>query len=477
MQKLSEIGFEAVNIYFSGLCNLRCRYCFQPKIEEISKSINDKIIEWISSGRMEEDIIKYYGEKIKCISLWGGEPSINLPFLEKRLDEIYQKLPFLDTIQYSTNISTKKLTENSINFIRSVSLKNKKFNRNVLVDLQFSIDGPPEINDYNRIGAKADSIMDNITFLIEKIKDLPSKDYNLVIKGTQSADTLSFLIKKNNLLEYYKYFDKYQAKWEKLLSKEKAPSGGTFISLVYPGNYTQKDGIAFKRLLELQNSKEFQKSYKWESEVTFDNQVTSRIKKAFSNLRAGYYRDYKGELLNVCTCSAGKCCGGLTYDSQFHLCQATYMFNEDILKYIEDHNLITEFENKQGFSFRNFKNVIKENAVVSFNDDLKLSRLLYKLNYFNKDLSFKIQYFEIILSELATAGQISKCYLEPIWRDLATAYLLFGGNECPADNIWEFSSPYIRSTSQMKLVFNGAFEYYINNFYKDILEVKIKELL
>lgn len=477
MEPLIKFGLEAVTIYFSAICNLRCRYCFQPKINSISCEINKKIINWISSGKMEDDIIKYYGEDITSLGLWGGEPSINLPILENRLESLYSKFLKLKTIQYSSNISTKKLAINSINFIKKIDALNKKLNRNISVDLQFSIDGPPEINDYNRIGSNANTILDNITFLLEGLKNITPSSYFLNIKGTQSSDTIAFLIKNNNLLKYYRYFDKWQNKWENILPEEKIPRGATFISLVYPGNYTQEDGFNFKKLIEMQNSKMFQKKCNCKTSVNFDNQVTRRIKNTLAKLRTGYYGPHKEELVGNCTCSAGRNCGGLTYDSKFHLCQATYMFNEDILNYIEKHNLVSEFEAKQGFSFRNFKNVIKDNAVVSLEDNLKLSRLLYKLSCFNSNLSFKIQYFEIILSELAAAGQISKCYLDSQWRNLGIAYLLFGGNECPADNIWEFSTPYIRSTSQLKLVFNGAFEYYVNNFYEDVLDINIKDII
>ncbi len=477
MEPLYKFEFEAVNIYFSAVCNLRCRYCFQPKINGISQEINKKIVNWITSGKMEEDIIKYYGVNISALSLWGGEPGINLPILEERLEFIYNKFPKLETIHYSSNISTKKLARNSVNFIKKIAFLNEKLGKKISVSLQFSIDGPPEINDYNRVGSKAENILNNITFLLEELKDVSPDSYSLNIKGTQSADNITFLIKDNNLLEYYQYFDKWQSLWLKILPEEKIPKGSTFITLVYPGNFTQEDGFNFKKLIELQNSESFQEECACNTFVNFDNQVTRRIKDTLSALRAGYYREYKGELLRVCSCSAGKSCGGLTYDSQFHLCQATYMFNEDILNYIEKHNLISEFEDKQGFSFRSFDDLIKDNIVVSFSDDLKLSRLLYKINNFNYNLSLKVQYFEVILSELAAANQISRCYLDPKWRDLGVAYLLFGGHECPVNNIWEFSSPYIRSTSHLKLVFNGAFEYYVSNHYRDILGLNIKDMI
>lgn len=475
MKELYKAGFEAVNVYFSAVCNLKCRYCFQPKIGAIASPINKDIQKWISSGEMEKDILERYGENISDISFWGGEPSINLPFIGDRLPNYFITFPKLKAFSYSTNLSNKKLALNTINFVRALYENNLKFNRKIKLDLQISLDGPPEINDYNRIGVKASTICNNITYLLKELKDIPADYFQICIKGTQSSDSLKWLSQENNLESFYLFFDKWQNRWNKVGAMCGIPFGGTHLTLVYPGNFTKEDGLVFAGLLKKQCSPEFQRKILEETStpLSFDNQATERIKSSFSNLRAGYYRSYKGELLNMCSCSACRSCGGISYDKKFHICQATYFFNERILKYIEDNNLISEFEEKQGFSFRNFKNVISENVVTNYDDDLKLSRLLYKMNTANNNLTMKIQYLEIILSELASAGQISECYLNPNWRDAAIAFILFGSSECPADNIWEFGSPYIRSTSQMKLMFNGAFEYYVDNFYNDILNVKV----
>ena len=470
-KKLCDLGYESVNLYFSAICNLRCKYCFQPKIENINKDTNKKIIDWISSGRLEDDILDVFGKNITNISLWGGEPSINIPYLTERISNFYEKFPKLKSISFSTNISRKNLCNNIITLINRVSEENIKSNRCVSVDVQFSIDGPPEINDFNRVGSKADTIINNITYFCNKVKDINPRYYYLNIKSTISKESLRWLMTDNNLEYYYSFFISQYEKWESIIGN-KAPRGGTFICFVYPGNFTKEDGILFYQLCKKQNSEEFKEKFK-DSNVSFDNQVSSRIKNSMSVIRAGYYRSYKGEMLSSCSCCAGKSSLGLTESGNIHICHATYMFDENIIKYIEDNNIISDFEATQGFSFRNFKNVIQNNIVVSKDDKTRLYRLLNKMKVFNSDISTKIQYFEIMISQLAVSNQIDKKYLNSEYRDLAIAYLLFGGHECPADNIWEFGSPYIRSLSQTKLVLNGAFDYYLDNFYKDILDLKV----
>ena len=72
----------------------------------------------------------------------------------------------------------------------------------------------------------------------------------------------------------------------------------------------------------------------------------------------------------------------------------------------------------------------------------------------------------MIIRELCAAGQISSCYSEPLWRHLATAYMLYGGHECISNNLWEFGSPWIRSTDIFKLTLNGAFEFLMSECIK-----------
>lgn len=68
---------------------------------------------------------------------------------------------------------------------------------------------------------------------------------------------------------------------------------------------------------------------------------------------------------------------------------------------------------------------------------------------------------------LAQAGQISPIFLEEKWASMATAFFIFGGNECPADNCWEFGSVFVKDNSQMKLILNGVFEDTVNRLNAD----------
>lgn len=461
MEPLNKYGYIAANIYFSGACNLKCKYCFQPKIKDTMSDVNKKIEEWIKSGKMEDDILKYIGKDTTCFSLWGGEPSINLPLLQERLPFIYSKFPNLDEIFYSTNISTKKLAQNTVNFIYTILHLNKKSKRKVKVSIQFSIDGPPEINDKDRIGSSAVSIMNNITYVLKALKNIPadSRCFNLFGKSTTSADTLKWYLLpnekyENNLIYYYSFFEDYMVQWKEFC--DYYPILGD-ITLVYPGNYTKEDGKILAKIQEFLYSEKFKKR-KWRISRNFDTQYGSRIQEAFSVLKKNEHSPDNMEMLCNCSCSAGRSCAGISYDGQFHWCHSTYFFDKEVNEIIVKKNLTTDFEKNQGFSFRNFKSYIEGVCTVPYENNLLLLRTLNLTDKFWKNLSTRTQYLTLQIKELASSGLIDKCFLEDRWQRLAVTYLLFGGNECPADNVWEFGSPYIRSTSQMKLLFNGAFQ-------------------
>ena len=467
MEPLIKYGYPAVNIYFVGTCNLKCVYCFQPKISDTMNSVNKKIIEWVTSGKMEEDIEKYIGKEIESLSLWGGEPSLNLPYLQKRLPFIRERFPRVKEIFYSTNISTKKLAQNTIDFAKAlVDLNRANPDNKIRVHIQISIDGPPEINDVSRIGSSADQILDNVTYVLEELVKVPEEDrcFTLSGKSTMSAETIRWFMEPHskydtNLEYHFRYFDEYHFKWNQICNFWPVLGG---ITLVYPGNYTQEDGKVFAELTKLLSSKEFV-TKDWKIKPNLNSQVVERVHKALTVLEHNKLKLHKHELYANCSCSAGRSCAGISYDGKFHWCQSTYFFDEEVNKTIVDKNLSSDFEEKHGFSFRNFDNYIKDVEIVDYENDLLLSRSLNMTERFWTNLSTRTQYLEMMVTELASVGQIDKCFLEPRWRDLAVGYLLFGGNECPSDNVWEHGSIYVRSNSHMKLVFNGAFQEAVKN--------------
>ena len=463
---LNSIGVVAANVYFAGSCDLACTYCFQPKIKSHMKSANDEIIKWIESGKMADDILRIFGPDTTDIAFWGGEPSMNLSHITPLLEDYYIKFPKLRKFGWSSNFASDRSVLATQDFIDRVITLNLKYNRDVEVDLQISIDGVPEVNDKNRIGSSAERIVNHTTQFVEWLnkdglrpKYCPSTHF----KGTQSAESLKWLGTGNNLEKHYRYFDHIRAEWEKMGLKV-FPRGAEFLTFVYPGNYTKEDGELLARITKTLYSEDFQ-NMEWESSCkpTFDNQVTERVSSLYRFLKSGVIKTNKHELLGHTSCSAGRSCVGLDYKGNIHWCQGTYFFDEETQDYIKDNDLITDFEEKQGYSFRNFDKYINDIIITNVDNPLLLDRSLSMSRLFSNEMSLKNQYWEMMIGELASAGLISQCYREREWRELAKTYFLFSG-ACPVNNVWEYGSVWITNNSQAKLILNGTLEYALERF-------------
>ena len=468
---LNDVGVVAANVYFTGSCDLACTYCFQPKIKSHMKETNDKIIEWISSGKMAKDILEVFGPRTTDIAFWGGEPSMNLRPLVPVLEDYYKYFPELKQFSWSSNFASERSLESTKEFTDRVIELNLKYNHPVKIDLQISIDGVPEINDKNRIGSSADRISEHTTAFVKWVNEDPLRIEtlpNIHFKGTQSAESLSWLNTGDNLLKHYKYFDHMRAGWEEAGYKV-FPRGAEVLTFVYPGNYTQKDGYVLKEITEKLYSEEFQHQ-KWECSYppSFDTQVSGRVYSLWDFLSRGIKKTDTYELLGHTTCSAGRSCIGLDYKGKIHWCQGTYFFDDETQDYIEKNDLVTDFEAKQGFSFRNFDKYINDIIVTDVKENpLLTDRSLSIARGFAKNFSLKDQYWDLMIGELASAGLISPCFKEDKWKQLAKMYFLFSG-ACPVDNVWEFGSIWTTSTSQVKLILNGAFEMILDHYRRNV---------
>lgn len=465
---LVDLGVVAVSLYFTGSCDLQCTYCFQPKIKNHMKDENDKIREWLKSGKMEEDVLRVFGENIEALALWGGEPSINLDLLTERLESVYNKFPKLDSFSWSSNFASDRSLDVTKKFIQEVNRLNTSLKRLVKVNIQISIDGIPEINDKNRIGSRADRIMDHTTELLRFLNENKEflKFFSMHFKGTHGSESLKWLAQPGNLKKHYDYFDEYRYEWEQEGFKY-IPLGAETISLVYPGNYTQEDGYTLRSILETLYSSEFKKG-PWKSSIlpNFDFQFGIRLKNLLPSLTRGIIKEYKNEMECGTSCSAGRSCCGIDYNGNLHWCQSTYFFDKGTLNYIENNNLTTDFEKNQGYSFRNFDNYVKGVEVVNTSNPLAISRSLMIPREYISGHALRSQQTAMTINELAACGLIDRKYAEDkSLQNIVIAFFLYTAGDCPANNVWEFGSVWIKNNGIYKLLLNGAFDLMMNQEY------------
>lgn len=446
--------FEAATLYFSGVCNLNCSYCFQPKLGSHMRNINEEILEWINSGRLEKDILRIFGDKVKILSLWGGEPTVNLIPFANRLKDIKKVLPEFREVFFSTNISTKKVAENIIYFLKKcneIFIEKKEFK----VSIQFSLDGPSDFNDCARIGSYSSEIVDNISIVLAEAEKLEMKN-NIIFSGkaTHSKENIQKLSNYDELLKYFKFFDDAYDKWSGIT--DIYPKGAHNITLVSPGNYTKEDGEAYLKILK---NIEKLKKLEWKKINNFSNQLESRILNCVDSTNRKNFRALNREFIGSFNCSAGDGFLGLSYDGNIHVCQSSFFIDEKAVEEIEKRDLISDFEKNQGYSFRNFDKFIKNKAVINFDEnELGYLRLINNLKSFREGMSLRIQYYKSMIPILVATGDILEKYKDSEETDILAYISAVGGFSCPTANIWEFGSYWIFNLSILKLLGNGVLD-------------------
>lgn len=418
------------------------------------REVNKEILKWISSGEMEKDILKFFGEEVETLSLWGGEPTVNLIPFADRLKEIKKTLPKFNKISFSTNISTKSLSENIIYLMEKsneIFLEDAEFS----LDIQFSLDGPSDFNDCARIGSYSNEIVENIDTVLKEANKLEMKN-NIFFsaKATHSKENIKRLSEYSELFSYFSFFDKAYEKWSE--SFDRYPNRAHTITLVYPGKYTKEDGENYLRLLK---NLEKIKKIKWKKINSFENQLEERVFQAFITIDRKNFRPFKGEFFSSFNCSAGDGFLGLSYDGKLHICQGSFFLDEGAIEEIESKKLSTVFEESLGYSFKNYYKYIKNIAVVEGEDRLSYLRFLSGLEKFRQGVNLRFQYAKIMIPLLVASGDILDKYLQEKEADILSLIFTIGSFSCPSANIWEFGSYWVQELSVMKLLGNGVLDF------------------
>lgn len=448
IKDLSMFGIRAVAVNFSMTCNLRCSYCYLTKEPSIMPSLNRDTIDWITSGRMEDDLLKITGSGgLDYLSLWGGEPTLNLFYLIGRLESIYQKFHNLKWISLSTNLATDPQLEVLIDWAKSIERLNSKFDRNITARIQISIDGPSELGN-ERKGSVPEDILSRAVKLVYALKDCKCTDF--AFKGTHDSESLLKLQEEENLVRHYSFFDEYYHEVEQFTKR--FPICGEYVSYVYPGDYSTIHGKAAARMLSIMTSEDF-KNRPWKSHsLTFEDQSLTRF---FDLSRLSVSTRCRDSRERKVTCSAGL--GELSIDcyGNIHLCHNSFFYNEEVEKIISKF----QFQGSSGIDYSKQKIFLKGKYIIPNTDTLRTLRIMNNMNQYKKTPSMTIQCYEMLIREMALLGQIDEKYAyREKDRTLATAYMSMSSRLCPSSSISEFGSPFLQDTSHIKLFLNGVLD-------------------
>lgn len=163
---INDIKISTWDVRFSNLCNLKCRTCDSvnsSKIaEEEKKHIDKDIVVLKEAFDNSDEFFKFFEENIDVIEeiyFCGGEPL----FLKEHytiLDLLAKHEKFDTVLRYNTNCT--KLSFRDKNVVDDYWIKFKK------IRLSISLDAGWEQLHYIRHGAKWESILSNLKYIVEK---------------------------------------------------------------------------------------------------------------------------------------------------------------------------------------------------------------------------------------------------------------------------------------------------------------------
>lgn len=193
--KYKEEFLYPLNIHLNvtDACNLACKYCFvQHKPNYMNLDTAIKIVDWMYNNynyHNKHKTLYRYNDHGKCnLSFFGGEPTLCYDTIIKPVVE-YCNAKYPGIFEYGITTNGTLLDKEKIDFFR-------QNNFNIL----FSIDGPPEVQDYNRPCKNpnlksSQLIQKNLNYLLQQFPNLP-------FRQTVYIDTV------DKMFEGYKYAEK-----------------------------------------------------------------------------------------------------------------------------------------------------------------------------------------------------------------------------------------------------------------------------
>jgi organic radical activating enzyme len=449
----------AAEIFSSGVCNIKCNYCYIPKVSEM-KNIHKQIIDKIKNDKFVSSLKDLYGDDLEHLSFWGTEPTLTFSHLAPKMNDILDTFPKLTGLSWSSNfITDSKVT---IDFIDQI-----KPDRDIDIKVQVSLDGPTEITDSNRAPGATKKIITNVMKFLDQLDslDLTNKTITLTSKPTWGVENISYYNSDiNNLYDYFYFFDELLG-----VIKEHAPQTpqfnnhfGALSSLVVPGKYTKQDGLnltsLFHKLYQIEEKNDKQKLFKHIHGPL--NTYEIRLRRLL---------DYGLELGNkpeMFTCSGGDSNWAIDERDQLHICHRSLFLNNQ--KYVNEVMAGNEAKDWGVSEFdRGTINAINR-YIVDSKDEYEVNRFNRTMSGYHTNTRLRDGYVVASIKELALANQADSEFLYN--EDLTHFYAAFmnSAHSCPMENVIITGNVHLVSNSMLKVFGNGAFQLLIKKLSERI---------
>lgn len=249
---MKNTDITACTLFTTALCNLNCTYCYICKDKNGGlQQIDDDIAKDYEENKYIKQLLDYdpnLANTLNQITLWGGEPFLHMERFIDHIEDWFTAFPNIDKIDSSTNFTIKdqsKIIELLLHKIaENYNMKNGKKLR---CQIQLSIDGYYEMNEFSRGKGVTDLFLQNWNELLDIAYDYNKIDLQFHIKPTLSRNCFHFLDTEEKCYKWFKYLND-----ELYLPFVKKSPKFTFSLAVFncacPTDWTKQDGIEFAKI-------------------------------------------------------------------------------------------------------------------------------------------------------------------------------------------------------------------------------------
>lgn len=196
-----------LTLFLTSQCNLQCKYCYIDKNQYFLNKVDQQILK-INSNIYFDQIINYESNiknTVQSVTLWGGEPFLCMSRAYVVLQKYLDYFPNLHRFFISTNFSLNHEIDSLLRFIKFL----QKYDRHFIIDLQLSIDGYEEMNDFGRGRGTTKKIIENFKKLQKIYYDKEKITLNVFPKPTLYSDNLKFLLSEEDCKKWFEFFEQF----------------------------------------------------------------------------------------------------------------------------------------------------------------------------------------------------------------------------------------------------------------------------
>lgn len=225
-----------LDIYFSDACNAQCSYCI---LRDREPNTNAAIRAALEDQTFVTNVRKTLTPEIRSLGFWGKEPSINGKYFGPFITNLLDYSPYIRYIMIPTNGLATDFYDNFIWPLLSYCNLHK---RKIILIVQFSLDGPPDLQDRYCGTGSTEKCMNNIYNIAWRF---PFENPYLRLRMSTKATLQGYDLEHYNPIKWNQFMVNFRMRILPFFPDWLDCKVGLWrATLALPGNYTKAQGQA-----------------------------------------------------------------------------------------------------------------------------------------------------------------------------------------------------------------------------------------